>query len=197
MAQSVTDRGDRRVAVFLDRDGVINRRIEGGYVRDWSEFELIPGVVDSLVALTEAGATVFVVTNQRGVARGLVDAADLADIHARLTDTLAAAGVALGGIYSCPHDVGQCDCRKPDVGLFRQARDDNPWIRFSASHMVGDSISDAEAGARLGMRLWLVGANSDQVRQVSAERGFVVDATAPSLSDLVRDGSLVAAVAGA
>ena len=163
--QSAVDRGGRRVAVFLDRDGVINRRIEGGYVRDWSEFELLPGVVDSLVALTEAGATLFVVTNQRGVARGLVDSADLADIHDQLKAKLTEAGVELGGIYVCPHDVGQCDCRKPDVGLFRQARADNSWIDFTASHMVGDSISDAEAGARLGMRLWLVGGNSEQVRK--------------------------------
>src|SRR6478735_2225101 len=90
--QSAVDRRGRRVAVFLDRDGVINRRIEGGYVRDWSEFELLPGVIDSLVALTEAGATLFVVTNQRGVTRGLIDSADLADIHARLTAKLAEAG---------------------------------------------------------------------------------------------------------
>jgi D-glycero-D-manno-heptose 1,7-bisphosphate phosphatase len=196
MAPLATDRGRRRVAVFLDRDGVINRRIEGGYVRDWSEFELVPGVVDALVALTEAGATLFVVTNQRGIARGMVDPADLADIHTRLTATLADAGVALGGIYVCPHDVGQCDCRKPDVGLFRQAQDDNPWIGFASSHMVGDSLSDAEAGARLDMQLWLVGGDSDQVRTDATEGGFVIEGVAPSLSDLVRDGSLVAALTG-
>jgi D-glycero-D-manno-heptose 1,7-bisphosphate phosphatase len=196
MAPSATDRGGTRVAVFLDRDGVINRRIEDGYVRDWSEFELLPGVVDALLALSNAGATLFVVTNQRGVARGMVDPADLADIHTRLTDTLTDAGVALGGIYACPHDIGQCDCRKPDVGLFRQARDDNPWIDFAGSHIVGDSISDAEAGARLAMRLWLVGGDSNQVRKASSDRGFVVEGIAPSLTDLVRDGSLVAAVTG-
>ena len=181
-----------KTAVFLDRDGVINRRIPDAYVRDWSEFELLPGVVGALAGLTRVGVTMFVVTNQRGVARGLVDAADLADIHARLMADLKAAGIDLGGIYTCPHEIGVCDCRKPGVGLFLQAQADHPWIRFADSHMVGDSISDAEAAHALGARVWLVGDDAAEVAAEAARRGITVAGIAPSLADLVRDGELLA-----
>lgn len=188
--------GARRTAVFLDRDGVINRRApDGAYVRNWSEFEITPGATEALAALAKAGATLFIVTNQRGVARGLVTQADLEEIHARLVDDLARAGVALGGIYVCPHEIGTCDCRKPDVGLFMQARAANTWIDFGDSHMVGDSLSDMEAGHRLGMRLWLVGDDARSVAQAAAARGFTVERTAPTISELAEEGSLVAAIA--
>lgn len=181
-------------AVFLDRDGVINRRIPDAYVRSWSEFELLPGVVEALADLTRAGATLFVVTNQRGVARGMVDAADLADIHERLAVALRAAGVDLGGIYTCPHEIGVCDCRKPGGGLFIQAQEAHPWIRFTDSHMVGDSISDAQAAHTLGAHVWLVGNGAAPVAAEATTAGVGVDGIAPSLADLVRDGELLARV---
>ena len=156
----------QRVAVFLDRDGVINRRApDDEYIRNWTEFDLTPGAPAALAALQEAGAALFIVTNQRGVARGLVNRADLDDIHARLIEVLAANGVTLGGIYTCPHEIGTCDCRKPGTGLFIQAQLDHPWIAFERSHVVGDSISDMEAGHRLGMQLWLVGEDRRQGRR--------------------------------
>jgi histidinol-phosphate phosphatase family protein len=196
MARLGADHRSRRVAVFLDRDGVINRRAAAdAYIRNWSEFELIPGVVEALTALQEAGATLFVVTNQRGVARGLVEQRDLDDIHARLADLLAAAGVALDGIYTCPHEIGACDCRKPDVGLFVQARAAHPWISFDESHLIGDSISDVEAGHRLRMRLWVVGDDADSVRVLAEQRGMKIEVTAASVSELVEEGSLTAAIA--
>lgn len=184
-----------RVAVFLDRDGVINRRAPAGaYVRDLSEFELMPGAIPALAALDNAGASLFIVTNQRGVARGLVAQADLEKIHARLVDELARAQVALGGIYVCPHEIGTCNCRKPDVGLFEQARAAHPWITFSDSHLVGDSMSDMEAGHRLGMRLWIVGEDAQAVVEQGAQRGIRVEAAAASINELVEEGSLLAAV---
>jgi D-glycero-D-manno-heptose 1,7-bisphosphate phosphatase len=196
MARLGADHRSRRVAVFLDRDGVINRRAAAdAYIRNWSEFELNPGVVEALSALQEAGAALFIATNQRGIARGLVEQRDLDDIHARLGDALAVAGVPLDGIYTCPHEIGACDCRKPDVGLFMQAREAHPWISFRESHLIGDSISDAEAGHRLGMRLWIVGEDADSVGTQARERGFRVEATAMSVSELVEEGSLTAVIA--
>ncbi len=192
----VAESGPARVAVFLDRDGVINRRAPAGaYIRDWSEFELTQGAVEALSALHEAGAVLFIVTNQRGVARGLVDEADLDEIHTRLVDTLAAAGVPLGGIYTCPHEIGVCDCRKPGVGLFKQAQSAHPWIRFERSHLIGDSMSDVEAGQRLGMRLWVVGDSAEVVAAEAYGRGIRLEAIAPSIRELVDEGSLIRAIA--
>ena len=159
-----------------------------------SEFELTPGAVQALAKLGRAGATLFIVTNQRGVARGLVAPSDLEEIHARLVDELAEVQIMLGGIYVCPHEIGTCTCRKPDVGLFEQARAANPWIDFGDSHVVGDSVSDIEAGHRLGMRLWVVGDDARAIVEQAAQRGIRVEAAAASIGELVEEGSLLAAV---
>lgn len=175
-------------AVFLDRDGVINRKpAEGTYVQHWSELDVLPGVVEALQALSAAGRPLFVMTNQRGVARGLIGAHELADMHARLTADFASAGVELHGIYVCPHEADSCECRKPGVGLFLDARRDHPWISFEKSDLIGDSLSDLQAGARLGMRLWLVGDDerSRAVARDAQDAGIHITGSAPSLQALV------------
>ena len=179
-----------RTAVFLDRDGVINRKpADGEYVRSWGEFELMPGALEALRSLSDYGAMLFIVTNQRGVARGIVRTDALDDVHKQLSALLESAGVSLGGIYVCPHDVDSCDCRKPQVGLFRQARADHPWIQLAESHMIGDSLSDMQAGHRLGMTLWLIGDDArrrDVAREADAA-GIHVHGAASSLEQLVSD----------
>ncbi len=107
--------------VFLDRDGEINRKPAAGqFVTCWEEFELLPGVEDAVAKLNQSGCKAIVVTNQRGVALGLYSWGDLAEIHERLQDKLASRGAHLDAIYVCPHDAGQCSCRKPLTGLFGQ-----------------------------------------------------------------------------
>jgi histidinol-phosphate phosphatase family protein len=201
MAPSVADRRPPPVAVFLDRDGVINRRAaDGGYVRDWSEFEFLPGAVAALAELRTAGAALIVVTNQRGVARGLVEPSALDDIHRRMADRLSAAGAELSGIYVCPHRAGTCDCRKPDIGLFVQAQAALPWIVFTAAHLVGDSLADLRAGARLGMTQWLVGDERADVARAASDEGIEVSGSYASLAELVAAGvltHLLAATPGA
>ena len=143
--------------VFLDRDGVINRKPTAGtYVTCWEEFELLPGAEDAVAKLNRSGRKAIVVTNQRGVALGLYSWQDLAEIHERLQDKLAARGAHLDAIYVCPHDNGQCSCRKPLTGLFEQAFRDFPTAHAGNSVVVGDSLRDIEAGQRLGMRTVLV-----------------------------------------
>ena len=180
-------------AVFLDRDGVLNRRAAGkGYVRSWAEFEFLPGAVEALAHLCRQGALPIVVTNQRGVARGLLTADDLADIHRRMAQTLTRNGVRLGGVYVCPHEADTCACRKPAVGLFLQAQRDHPQVLLADADMVGDSLSDLQAGHRLGMRVWLVGEPQERA-QVAAEatrRGISLSGSAGCLADLVRAGEL-------
>jgi D-glycero-D-manno-heptose 1,7-bisphosphate phosphatase len=194
MARSVVDARPARVAVFLDRDGVINRLVRGDYVRRWADFTFEPGAIDALSRLHRAGAALFVVTNQRGIARGLVDPTDLADVHRRMAAALAAGGAPLDGVYVCPHDVGACDCRKPAGGLFEQARQAHAWIDYRRSEMIGDSFTDLQAGHRLGMRNWLVGPHRRWIRFAAATRGIGVAGSAPTLADLVAAGTLLAAL---
>lgn len=138
--------------VFLDRDGVLNEKLpEGEYVRSWEDFHLLPGVPEAIGRLNRAGLRVLVVSNQRGIALGLHSAADVLEIHARLEEVLRGAGAHLDGFYFCPHDKGECNCRKPGPGLFEQAVKQFPAVRAESSVMVGDSLSDIEFGRRLGM----------------------------------------------
>ena len=96
-------------------------------------------------------------TNQRGIARGLMTEADLAEIHRQMIADVATAGGTIAAIYHCPHDVGACSCRKPELGLFLQAQRDFPDLDFASAALIGDSSSDMAAGARLGCRTILVG----------------------------------------
>jgi D-glycero-D-manno-heptose 1,7-bisphosphate phosphatase len=186
---------ERRFAVFLDRDGVLNPKPpEGEYVRTVADFALLPGVPRALRELQSAGATLFVVTNQRGVARGLVDAGELDRIHGRLRSRLADEGVELAGIYVCPHERDVCNCRKPEVGLFLRAQAEHPWIDFAASDLVGDAISDARAGHTLGVRTWIVGEDRDRVTGEAASDGVAIAGSAASLAELVADPTFRAEV---
>ena len=156
--------------IFLDRDGVINRKLEGDYVKSWEEFEFLPGVRAALAELTAARCRLIVVTNQRGVALGLMTEAELRQIHARMLAELAAVDARVDAVYYCPHDRHGCDCRKPLTGMFRQARRDFPAIDFARSAMIGDSLSDLEAGRSLGCHTIFIGGR-DQAAAVESAGG--------------------------
>lgn len=178
-------------AIFLDRDGVLNVKApEGRYITGWGQFELLPGVDAALRELRrrDPGARLIVVTNQRGVARGLIEAASLEDLHERMRAELKQAGVELDGIYVCPHEADSCDCRKPEPGLLRQALVDFPEIEPERSALIGDSLADVEAAHRFGCAAYLVGP-PDRRRVVmagAASRGVPVTGEAASLSALLR-----------
>lgn len=141
-------------AVFLDRDGVINRKAatEDEYITRWEEIEILPGVAEAIASLNRAGFQVIVITNQRAVAKGLMTTATLEGIHQRLMDYLALSGARIDGFYYCPHELEPpCSCRKPQPGmLFEAARAHN--IDLTLSWMVGDSEKDVEAGKRAACR---------------------------------------------
>lgn len=138
--------------VFLDRDGVINEKApEHDYIKTWPEFCFLQGVPEAIRRLNEAGYLVLVVTNQRGVAREMMTLSDVDELHRRMCHALKQMGVVIDGIYVCPHDIGQCHCRKPDIGLFLQAGHDFA-VDKARSWMVGDSDSDVEAGRRYGVK---------------------------------------------
>src|ERR1700746_3271529 len=106
-------------AVFLDRDGVINRgAAEGDYILRWDDFRFLPGVAEAITSLRDAGWSVIVVTNQRCVSKGLLTIAELEAIHQKINEELAQTGAKVDGIYYCPHEKeATCDCRKPSPGM--------------------------------------------------------------------------------
>jgi D-glycero-D-manno-heptose 1,7-bisphosphate phosphatase len=174
--------------IFLDRDGVINRkRPDDEYVTSWEEFEFLPGAKEALRLLSDAGLRLIVVTNQRGIARGRLTEADLEGIHRRMGEELRQAGVVLDAIYHCPHEKDSCECRKPRTGLFLQAQKDFPSIAFAESAVAGDALSDMEAGARLGCQTYLVAedARREVLLHQAHEQLIRIDGAAPSLLEVV------------
>ena len=158
-----------RPAVFLDRDGTLNA--ERGYLADPRDAVLLPGAVESLGRLRERGFVLVVVTNQSGIARGLLSESDLARIHWRLRETLG--GVVAAWLH-CPHhpDVGDryrrpCDCRKPAPGLLlRGARLLD--LDLERSWTIGDSARDVLAGHAAGTRTVLVESGKPPAEQLAA-----------------------------
>ncbi len=137
---------------FLDRDGTINEpAAEGEYILSAAEVRLLPGAAEAIRLLNEHPARVVVVTNQRGIALGRMSEADLAAVNERLEQLLAAEGAQLDAIYHCPHERGECDCRKPGPGMFERAAREVPGVALPGAAMIGDSAIDVEAGRRLGL----------------------------------------------
>jgi D-glycero-D-manno-heptose 1,7-bisphosphate phosphatase len=149
---SAPRRGARRPAVFLDRDGVINRKVEDGYVTRWDEFHFVPGIEGVLEPLAAMQRLFVVVSNQACVGRGLVDIHALTAITVRFVVELTKRGVRIDGVYYCPHvPSAECGCRKPRPGMFLRAAD--TWnIDLSGSVVVGDSMADVEAARAAGCR---------------------------------------------
>ena len=172
--------------VFLDRDGVLNRNLpDGGFVTSWENFELLPGVEEAVGRLNRSGRKVIVVTNQRGIALGLLSDDDLHALHERLCEHFAAHDAHLDAIYYCPHDNGQCTCRKPLPGLFELAFRDFPGATAGNSVMIGDSLSDMEAASRLGMRSVFLADPAEPPRADADRAAAVATASAVSLLDFV------------
>jgi D-glycero-D-manno-heptose 1,7-bisphosphate phosphatase len=154
----------------LDRDGTINCKApEGDYVKRPEELSLLPGAAQAIRRLNDDGIPVIVVTNQRGIALGRMTELDLGEVHAELTAQLeAAAGARIDALFHCPHEAGECDCRKPGVGMFKQALARFPWIDLAQSVMIGDSDSDVEAGRAMGMRTVRLGVDAADLLEAVA-----------------------------
>jgi D-glycero-D-manno-heptose 1,7-bisphosphate phosphatase len=137
--------------VFLDRDGVINQKpAPGEYIRSLDDFRVLPNAVDWIRLFNALGFLVIVVTNQRGVALGLMTESDLARIHQTMLAELAAKGARIDDIFYCPHAENSCDCRKPKPGLVYAARD--KWdIDLGHSLLLGDSDNDQQLAAACGV----------------------------------------------
>jgi histidinol-phosphate phosphatase family protein len=151
-------------AIFFDRDGVINARIKGGYVRHWGEFSLSPDVADVLREVKQRGYKAIIVTNQRGVGLGLMSETDLQTLHSELQNTLQQqAGVQFDDIIYCTDTADTSSRRKPSPAMLLEAAE--RWnLDLANSWMIGDSMSDIEAGRRAGtMTAYLITVHSEEI----------------------------------
>ena len=157
---------NKQKAIFLDRDGTINKYV--GFLRNTDDFELIPGVAEAIKAINESGYLAIVVTNQPVIARGEVTYEQLQEIHNKMETLLGKQGAYLDAIYFCPHhphkgyegEVSElkieCECRKPKPGMFLKAAEDFN-IDLCQSWMVGDGENDIKAGKAAGCSTALIG----------------------------------------
>jgi len=145
-------------AIFLDRDGTIN--IEKNYLYRYEDWEWIPGALEALKLFSSSGYRIVVITNQAGVARGYYTEEDVIKLHHKIDRDLATLEISIDAYYFCPHHPdfgshGHCQCRKPEPGLIKQAQKDLD-INLQGSWLIGDKLSDINAGLSAGVRPVLV-----------------------------------------
>jgi len=151
--------------VFFDRDGIVNQSPGAGYVERWADFVLLPRFVDVLRIVRSKGYEAVIVTNQKGVARGIMTMDAVNEIHRNLRAVLQREhGLDLLDILCCPHGDGECECRKPKPGMLLEAARRHD-LDLKASWMIGDQGKDIEAGRAAGCRTILVKRNADPTIQ--------------------------------
>ncbi len=180
-------------AIFLDRDGVINRN-RCDHVKSWDEFEFLPGALDALVRLARLDLLVIVISNQAAVGRGLMTRAAVDEINRRMVAEIRSAGGRIDDVLYCPHrPEDACTCRKPRPGLLLQAAE--RWqIDLAASILVGDAEADMLAAQSAGCRSLLVlsGRGAEQLAVLRAagrdggRLGFAVAADLAAAVDWLR-----------
>ncbi|MDX1607677.1 MAG: HAD family hydrolase [Candidatus Spechtbacterales bacterium] len=152
----MADKKRNNKVIFLDRDGVINKKPPAGeYIIDVSNFELLPHSAKAIKRLKENGYSVYVITSQSAIGQGLMSEDDLRDIHKELQKYLAVHDAEIDAFYHCPHNKDEgCDCRKPKPGLiFRAAEENN--IDLGSAIYIGDEERDMEAAKAAGCRALL------------------------------------------
>lgn len=153
---------NNKKVIFLDRDGVINRRtLPHHYIVSWEEFKVFPKVLEAIRECNKAGYYVVVVSNQRGIARGICTRAQIDFVNEKMVEEFRKQDAIINKVYICPHNNGECECRKPKPGLFYIAekelweeRKEN--VDKECSWMIGDSLSDIAAGNEYGVKtIWI------------------------------------------
>ena len=181
--------------LFLDRDGVLNEKEpEGRYITGPAGIRVIEGVGEAIATLREQvpGLRIAVVTNQRGIATGRTTLESVDQANAYLLAELSLVGATIDRVEVCPHDEGVCDCRKPGTGLLERVLASWPDASASASALVGDSASDIIAGARFGVRTYLIGDPDRRTVEaaMAAAAGAAPNEQANNLIELARSGRL-------
>ena len=171
--------------VFIDRDGVINEDPIGDYVKEWNEFRFIPGAVEAMKKVNQAGFEIVIISNQAGIGDGIYTEKALNEITKKMLAELKKNSVLICGIYYCLHGKeANCECRKPKIGLFEQAARE---IRFipKETFFVGDKASDMQAGKKFGLRTLFVLTGHGTVDQSRLKKSEYPEQIFPSLKEAV------------
>ncbi|HDO26857.1 MAG TPA: HAD-IIIA family hydrolase [Bacteroidetes bacterium] len=164
---------DKTWTLFLDRDGVINRRPVNDYVTQWDEFEFLPGVVRALSIFSSLFGKIIMVTNQQGIGKNLMTTEDLEIIHTKLLSKIKKAGGRMDAVYFCPDlENKPANCRKPGISMALKAKADFPEIDFNKSIMAGDTENDILFGKNAGMKTVLINTNGISVNENFADAVF-------------------------
>ena len=172
---------DKTWTLFLDRDGVINVESVGSYITDWNEFIFHDGAVDALRTASGLFGHIIVVSNQRGVGRGIMSLEALKNINSNLRSSIGDQGGKIDKIYNCTAINDDDHNRKPNSGMGLQAQEDFPVIDFHKSIMVGNSMSDMEFGKRLSMHTVFITTKYEPVTLPDA----LIDEQYESLHDFI------------
>jgi len=143
---------NNRYTLFLDRDGVINHEKHGDYIHTWDEFRFYEGALEAIARFSKIFGNIIVVTNQRGIGKGVTKLKDLETIHANLVKEVVKAGGRIDAIYYCPDLDNESPNRKPNPGMGLQAVNEFPGIDLSYAIMVGNTLSDMQFGRNLGIK---------------------------------------------
>ena len=151
-------------SLFLDRDGVINERPKNNYVKNWSEFYFIDGVLDAIKLFSNKFKHIFIITNQQGIGKKIMSEESLVEIHQKMMEEIMSNGGRIDAVYHCPDLATKpVNCRKPGLFMANKAKDQYPDIDFQKSVMVGDTTSDMKFGKNAGMITVFVGDDQEIV----------------------------------
>lgn len=152
--------------VFLDRDGVVNRKIEGGYVTHFSEFEFLDGVKEAFRDFQKNNFHVIIITNQQGIGKKILTTEMLEEIHQKMSKEIIEAKGKITDIFYCPHLASEnCSCRKPKPGMLLEAAKKYK-ITLSKTFFIGDSKTDIQAGIAAGTKtIFLSNSSKNKIDQ--------------------------------
>lgn len=141
--------------VFIDRDGVLNKRAKiHDYIKSWKEFRWLKKAKNA-ISLLNKKFIVIIISNQRGISRGLMKREDVEEIHQNMQKDLKKIGAKIDAFYYCPHNIRECDCRKPETGLIKKAQKEMT-LDLKEATMIGDDKEDIILGKRLDLKTILI-----------------------------------------
>ena len=168
---------DKNYTLFLDRDGVINYEKKNDYIHTWKEFKFYEGVLEAMTIFSKKFKHIVVVTNQRGIGKGVTKEEDLIYLHKKMKEAIELNGGRIDAIYYCKDVDSSSPCRKPNIGMGLQAVKDNPTIDLTKAIMIGNSLSDMQFGKKLGISTVFLPTTKPEVNLQDEH----IDAVFPSL----------------
>ena len=168
---------DKNWTLFLDRDGVINYEKQNDYIHTWSEFKFYEGVLEAMTVFSKRFKHIVVVTNQRGIGKGVTKEEDVIYLHKKMKESIEENGGRIDAVYYCKDIDSSSPCRKPNTGMGLQAMKDFSTIDLTKAIMIGNSLSDMQFGKNLGIATVFLPTTKPEVNLKDEN----IDAVFPSL----------------